>query len=624
METLLPYFLKVSGLISVFYLVYYFVLKRDTFFNGNRAYLLLGILTSVVLPLVFFTKKIEIKTSSLATGNILEPSLFVSNPQVVVEETIDWLNIGISAYVVVLIGLLLKLGWEYFSLKRLLNKRISVKYDGFKLYDVKDEIKPFSYFKNIVFNSQMFSNQELQSILQHEKVHSSQWHSVDVLLSRLFCVVFWWNPISWLYHKAILQNLEFIADNQAVRELDDARSYQYTLLKITSANHGVSIINNFNQSLIKKRIVMLNKSKSNRWNAAKYLLLLPVLGLFLWSFQVKEVYTFLPDFQSVESNTISWGVKIDKNTTDARLKEFVTKAKAKGLNLKFSKIKRNNDGEITSIKVVYKGKNDKGGTAHYSSTEPIESFTIEIDNNGLTQVKQKSSNTIDLSAQAFAVVGNLNEENADSVMVNGKGYVVAIGDYEPPTPPSFDAAEPVEPMAITEDAMVVVNGISLSDHLKDEALKINANKVIIKTKSGQESFVINNNVDFDKIETYISNLKGDELGNFEILADFDDMNLIVQSVKELNAKELKKLKEKALENRSKSIQIKKGSYNDAKLYKKEMEQSRKEIEISMKEIENSKKELEIAKKEIELARKEIAKAKEELRQLELKKSKNQK
>ena len=58
METLFIFIAKSSGLLALFYLAYYFLLRKETFFNSNRWFLLAGLITSVVLPLLVYTKVI--------------------------------------------------------------------------------------------------------------------------------------------------------------------------------------------------------------------------------------------------------------------------------------------------------------------------------------------------------------------------------------------------------------------------------------------------------------------------------------------------------------------------------------------------------------------------------------
>ena len=286
METLFIYLIKSSGLIGMFYLAYYFLLRKETFFNSNRWFLLAGLFTSVVLPLVVFTKIVWVEpTPTHFDWSKIPMTTPVENEAF----EINWyLLIGI-VYSIGILGFFLKLAFDFYSLSKVLKGKSIQKQADFQFIDVNENLAPFSYFNSIVYNSSLYSEAELESILEHEKVHSSQNHTIDVLITRFFCVVFWFHPLMWLYKKAILQNLEFIADSEASKKLSDKKAYQLTLLKITTQENCVVLTNHFYQSLIKKRIVMLNKNQSNKRNYWKYALVLPLLGAFLFFFQVEIV-----------------------------------------------------------------------------------------------------------------------------------------------------------------------------------------------------------------------------------------------------------------------------------------------------------------------------------------------
>ena len=286
METLFIYLIKSSGLIGMFYLAYYFLLRKETFFNSNRWFLLAGLFTSVVLPLVVFTKIVWVEpTPTHFDWSKIPMTTPVENEAF----EINWyLLIGI-VYSIGILGFLLKLAFDFYSLSKVLKGKSIQKQADFQFIDVNENLAPFSYFNSIVYNSSLYSEAELESILEHEKVHSAQNHTIDVLITRFFCVVFWFHPLMWLYKKAILQNLEFIADSEASKKLSDKKAYQLTLLKITTQENCVVLTNHFYQSLIKKRIVMLNKNQSNKRNYWKYALVLPLLGAFLFFFQVEIV-----------------------------------------------------------------------------------------------------------------------------------------------------------------------------------------------------------------------------------------------------------------------------------------------------------------------------------------------
>ncbi|HEY1192962.1 M56 family metallopeptidase, partial [Flavobacterium sp.] len=296
----------------------------------------------------------------------------------------------------------------------------------FKFIDVNENIAPFSYFGYIVYNSSLYTSTELENILEHEKVHSDQNHTVDVLISRIFCILFWFNPIVWLYKKAILQNLEFIADSEASKKIADKKAYQYTLLKITTHETCVAITNHFYQSLIKKRIVMLNKNQSNKRNYWKYCAVVPALGAFILLFQIKTIaQEKKQNLAIIQKDTVKDGsevIKITKNTTDQELKAISTKLKTDhNVDLEVSDVKRNSDKELTAIQIQTKSESGKKQTIKIDGNKAIKDcdFVVESDVNGT-----KTINII--SVPRPVMVKN------ERVIVRNFGD----SDVTPPTPPT--------------------------------------------------------------------------------------------------------------------------------------------------------------------------------------------
>src|SRR5690606_34105441 len=172
---------------------------------------------------------------------------------------------------------------QLLSLLKVIHKNKGLKKDGFIFIETQNSSSPFSFFKWIVYNPTTFSQTELQHIIEHEKTHANQFHSVDILISQLFCVLLWFNPLIWFYNKDLKQNLEFIADKRTINQNHCKKSYQYSLLKTSMPSHQMALSNHFYNSLIKKRIVMLHKSESKKINQLKYALVFPVLLGFLIS-----------------------------------------------------------------------------------------------------------------------------------------------------------------------------------------------------------------------------------------------------------------------------------------------------------------------------------------------------
>lgn len=285
----MEYLLKSSAIISLFYICYRLFLERDTFYEKNRWFLLLGAFTAFLLPLVVIPIYIE--------SEPLDLSGFVFNTKPSTEVTEKPFNI--LDYMPVIYGL----GVAFFTIRflvqfaSLLSVILNNKSDKIGIYKIIKTNKPvsaFSFFNWIVYNPKPFNATEINQIITHEKIHANQKHSLDVLLIHLSCIVLWFNPFIWFYSKILKQNLEFIADKETAKQTACKKSYQYTLLKTSIPKHQMALSNNFYNSLIKKRIVMLHKSKSKNINQLKYAFIVPVLGLFLMSFNTVDVYVEKP------------------------------------------------------------------------------------------------------------------------------------------------------------------------------------------------------------------------------------------------------------------------------------------------------------------------------------------
>ncbi|WP_119791088.1 M56 family metallopeptidase [Flavobacterium anhuiense] len=384
MEALFIYIAKSSSLMLLFYCAYFFLLRKETFFNSNRWFLLSGLIVSAILPLLTYTKVIWINAAPKFNTDFQN---IVSNASQDESSEFNWNYVILGLYAVGLLIFLIKLAIDFYSLNSIIKGKKIKQQADFKFIDINENIAPFSYFEYIVYNSSLYTPSELESILEHEKVHSDQNHTLDVLISRIFSIIFWFNPIVWLYKKAILQNLEFIADSEAAKKLQDKKAYQYTLLKITTHENCVAITNHFYQSLIKKRIVMLNKNQSKRRNYWKYYTVIPALIAFVLLFQIEVVAKERQPNAKVASTEIeSVDVyKILKNSTDAQLTEIKEKLKKlHNINFEVSQIKRNSENELTSIKVDIINGSEKSQSIQTGGDKTIKDFGIIVitDKNG--------------------------------------------------------------------------------------------------------------------------------------------------------------------------------------------------------------------------------------------------
>ena len=436
MENLLIYFLKANGLIILFYLMYVVFLRKETFFVSNRWYMIIGLILSLVLPLITFTKTIWVDPIPIQESfEEITPIITTSDATPIQENLIDWSLVATTTYIVISILLVMRITFELVSFFNRIRKHNKKKESEYTLIYSNTTENPFSFFNYVVINPSLFSEIEIQHILTHESIHVKQKHSVDVLLGKLFCALFWVNPIVWLYRKAMLQNLEFIADNATFQQIENKYEYQKTLLKVVTHQHNLSITNQFYQSLIKKRIVMLHTNQSHKRNAWKYATILPLLTGFFFMFQieteaqVKEVVT-----NEITKSEEKVSVIITPKMSNENLKQIEKIFSDSDLTLKISNLKRDKNDALTAIKIVFKTKSGEIKEYKIDRTIPIE--TIELykssnrDNEDYFGFKKLSETPTyeftEADTEEIAIVGKAQESNDknfwtfDNMVKNGK------------------------------------------------------------------------------------------------------------------------------------------------------------------------------------------------------------
>lgn len=340
----MDYLLKTSAVILIFYGFYKLILQRETFFQSNRWFLLVGILAAVLVPLIVIP--IYVEQPIFLVQNFSDS---VSNNMIIPEETIDWIGVLKFIYLGGVFFFCGKFVFNLTSLVKLITSNSKEKNGNYNFIKTDKNTSPFSFFSFIVFNPNQFKNNELEQIITHEKIHAHQLHSIDILLSQVVSIIFWFNPIIWLYKKEIQQNLEFIADDLAQQKSASEKSYQRLLLKSSLPENRLALTNNFYNSLIKKRIIMLHKNRSKSTNQWKYTLILPLIALFMMSFNTEKVFI-------TNDDTV---FTVSSETTTQELKSIEKYFKNTPSLLKFTDIKRNSKSELTNISINIKNKTDK-------------------------------------------------------------------------------------------------------------------------------------------------------------------------------------------------------------------------------------------------------------------------
>ena len=283
------YLIQVNIALALFYLLYVVVLKRDTFLRLRRFYFLSAIAFSLLYPFWSIPVLGDFWISFFMPGNA-EALILIGEPSaVVIEEDagnaagIPWSKVISLVYIIFTFAFVLRFMGQLLSILRMNMRSERGVITGVPVYQLKDDIAPFSFFNRIFIHSEKHSEAELSQILLHEQTHARQWHSIDIMLIECVCLFSWWNPLVWLLKREMEMNLEYMADKGVLCEGIDSREYQYHLLRLTYQETAMQLVNNFNMSQLKQRIMMMNKTKSPTLKLAKYLLIFPLSFLLVFA-----------------------------------------------------------------------------------------------------------------------------------------------------------------------------------------------------------------------------------------------------------------------------------------------------------------------------------------------------
>ncbi|MDR1887562.1 MAG: M56 family metallopeptidase, partial [Prevotellaceae bacterium] len=278
MNGLLIYLLKAATIQCLLLLCYRLWMRRDTFYEMVRYYFMAGLIFSYIAPLVGFDFRIlpPLQNNVVQVPYFIQTAVILDIP-VMNQPTPQWWRQYSLADILTVISLagtaimLIRFIIQYLSLGRLHVCR-QHKYKTYRILNVDIPIKPFSFGKRIYINPKLHGAEESDAIIRHEAIHVRQYHSIDIIVAAINRSVFWWNPFVWILNGNIRNNLEYIVDNEMLRDGIDRKHYQYHLVNVSKLTCPNGIANYFNSHNLKKRIEMMNKEKTQSVHKMKWLL----------------------------------------------------------------------------------------------------------------------------------------------------------------------------------------------------------------------------------------------------------------------------------------------------------------------------------------------------------------
>lgn len=279
--TILEYIGWSSLIWAVLYVCHILLFHKETFFRLNRFYLLGSLVAGLVLPLIRLMPVAEVPevsyiaylNSDVWIQSVGEEAVFsISIPFVLT--IIYGLGVGLTSF------LFARKLWAIYTI---FQQRDSIQYlNNTQIVWTTTEHSPFSFFHYIIIPKTLKTEtNNLPTILLHETAHVKERHSFDMLFVELLGIVFWFNPLLFLYKKSLRNTHEYFADKTVLKNISIKQYGQLLIEQILPNACPSSLVHAFSQPLLKNRIMMMKQSKSSTLALAKYAFVMPLIAFLM-------------------------------------------------------------------------------------------------------------------------------------------------------------------------------------------------------------------------------------------------------------------------------------------------------------------------------------------------------
>ncbi len=397
--------------LSLLYISYWLLLRNGTNYSWNRFFLLTSLVAAIVLPFI----SISIQPASETYSYLLEP-ISVSAIMPVLGQQVGSISLSILSiiYISGAVFFLLKFLSKLARLYYLYTRFPKSKFNGFTAVLLDEDHAPFTFFNILFISSNDYQNGADDEIIVHEKAHRDLYHSFDVILLEIMTIIQWFNPLIWLMRNSLKSEHEYMADQKVLLKGYDKVRYQKLLFEKSLGISALNLTNNFNYSLLKKRLKMMTKNKSGILTKVKYLLSVPAVFMVFGFISLNISANAQEEPVYVEVDVMA---KYKDGGQEGLLKHITTNlkypesAKKHGVSgkifVKFNVGKNGKVGDIKVVKTYFKASSSK------TNKSKDEVVVVGYDNteNNVSENNEKLMDKAkaDLEAEALRVFKSLGD-----------------------------------------------------------------------------------------------------------------------------------------------------------------------------------------------------------------------
>ncbi len=255
------YLFQVTVYSAAMLLIYLLFLRNRPLYQFSRYYLLATVVLPLAIPFIKIAGVANRIPEKAAELRMLLPEVTVfSTQQVAAKQLFTTGDILLLAYLAVSLVILIVVAYQYFTFRRFVRRHRSALIENVHvLFDTKSG--PGSFLHYIFVPDDQID----PLIFEHELAHVRLNHSFDILLIRLFQILFWPNIVLHFILKELKIVHEFQSDAYAAGHKE---KYITTLLNNSFNTDQFSLSHTFFYHPLKRRIMMLQMKPFSRMKMA--------------------------------------------------------------------------------------------------------------------------------------------------------------------------------------------------------------------------------------------------------------------------------------------------------------------------------------------------------------------
>jgi beta-lactamase regulating signal transducer with metallopeptidase domain len=311
--------------------LYWIFLRKEKLFIFNRYYLIFSVLFSLTVPFISFPANlgdsktttdiltilnnspkiipadnaIAIASSETVLSGISQSGLPLQ-PVTVKSQKTDVKKIVLFIYLIGFALMLARFCRNILLINLMVRKSERIYHEWYSIALLDNPINPFSFIHTVFINKQDYlENRIAENVIRHELEHVKQSHSFDIIFFEIIHIVFWFNPVLFLYKWSARINHEYLADEAVIVSISDMRTYAGELINFISRRVSMPFTSGFSPSMIRLRLLMLN-SNTTRWSKnLRMMITLCISVLLMGIMGIRPAYPESQDGKNKQESSVS-------------------------------------------------------------------------------------------------------------------------------------------------------------------------------------------------------------------------------------------------------------------------------------------------------------------------------